>query len=198
MIGGIEMTGKVAVVLAPGCEEIEALSVVDVLRRLNVTCDMVGLFGTSVDGDHHILLTCDRVVDDSLLDYDVVVFPGGLKGAQNLRDSEKLGKLMTRRREEGKWNAAMCAAPMAFARYGLLDGAEYTMYPGMNDGIASEVRDGKFKEDVVVVDEDKHVVTSRGPATALAYAYAIAEVLGVDTKSLRHGMLYDFMLSEGK
>ena len=185
------MTKKAAVILAPGCEEIEALSVVDVLRRLNVKCDMVGLFETKVDG---ILLTCDKTVDESLLDYDLVAFPGGLKGAQNLRDSSKLEKLMVKRQKDGKWNAAMCAAPMAFARYGLLDGAKYTMYPGMNDDISSEVDNGSFKEDVVVIDEEKHLVTSRGPATALAYAYAIAEVLGVDTKAIKHGMLYDFLL----
>ena len=183
------MTKKAAVILAPGCEEIEALSVVDVLRRLNVKCDMVGLFETKVDGDHGILLTCDKTVDESLLDYDLVAFPGGLKGAQS-----KLEKLMVKRQKDGKWNAAMCAAPMAFARYGLLDGAKYTMYPGMNDDISSEVDNGSFKEDVVVIDEEKHLVTSRGPATALAYAYAIAEVLGVDTKAIKHGMLYDFLL----
>lgn len=188
------MTKKAAVILAPGCEEIEALSVVDVLRRLNVKCDMVGLFETKVDGDHVILLTCDKTVDESLLDYDLVAFPGGLKGAQNLRDSSKLEKLMVKRQKDGKWNAAMCAAPMAFARYGLLDGAKYTMYPGMNDDISSEVDNGSFKEDVVVIDEEKHLVTSRGPATALAYAYAIAEVLGIDTKAIKHGMLYDFLL----
>lgn len=188
------MTKKAAVILAPGCEEIEALSVVDVLRRLNVKCDMVGLFETKVDGDHGILLTCDKIVDESLLDYDLVAFPGGLKGAQNLRDSSKLEKLMVKRQKDGKWNAAMCAAPMAFARYGLLDGAKYTMYPGMNDDISSEVDNGSFKEDVVVIDEEKHLVTSRGPATALAYAYAIAEVLGIDTKAIKHGMLYDFLL----
>lgn len=188
------MTKKAAVILAPGCEEIEALSVVDVLRRLNVKCDMVGLFETKVDSDHGILLTCDKTVDESLLDYDLVAFPGGLKGAQNLRDSSKLEKLMVKRQKDGKWNAAMCAAPMAFARYGLLDGAKYTMYPGMNDDISSEVDNGSFKEDVVVIDEVKHLVTSRGPATALAYAYAIAEVLGTDTKAIKHGMLYDFLL----
>mgnify|MGYP000504771579 FL=1 len=188
------MTKKAAVILAPGCEEIEALSVVDVLRRLNVKCDMVGLFEMKVDGDRGILLTCDKTVDESLLDYDLVAFPGGLKGAQNLRDSSKLEKLMVKRQKDGKWNAAMCAAPMAFARYGLLDGAKYTMYPGMNDDISSEVDNGSFKEDVVVIDEEKHLVTSRGPATALAYAYAIAEVLGIDTKAIKHGMLYDFLL----
>ena len=155
---------------------------------------MVGLFETKVDGDHGILLTCDKTVDESLLDYDLVAFPGGLKGSQNLRDSSKLEKLMVKRQKDGKWNAAMCAAPMAFARYGLLDGAKYTMYPGMNDDISSEVDNGLFKEDVVVIDEEKHLVTSRGPATALAYAYAIAEVLGVDTKAIKHGMLYDFLL----
>lgn len=65
---------KVAVVFADGCEEVEGLSIVDVLRRLNVECDMVGLTDRKVIGDHKIILTCDKVVDDSLLDYDLVAF----------------------------------------------------------------------------------------------------------------------------
>ena len=118
------MTKKAAVILAPGCEEIEALSVVDVLRRLNVKCDMVGLFETKVDGDHGILLTCDKTVDESLLDSDRVAFPGGLKGDQKLRDSSKLEKQMVERQNDGKWTEARCDAPLAFARTANITGAE--------------------------------------------------------------------------
>src|SRR5699024_11856860 len=81
---------KVAVVFADGCEEVEGLSVVDVLRRLDIDCDMVGLNKKEINGDHRILLTCDKVVDDSLLEYDLVAFPGGRTGALNLRNNEKL------------------------------------------------------------------------------------------------------------
>lgn len=101
---------KVAVVFADGCEEVEGLSVVDVLRRLNIDCDMVGLDKKEIDGDHHILLTCDKVVDDSLLDYDLVAFPGGRTGALNLRNNKKLADLMIQRNKAGKWDAAMCSS----------------------------------------------------------------------------------------
>ena len=125
------MAKKIAVMIADGCEEIEALSPVDVLRRLGQDVDMVGLKDLAVTGAHQIKLTCDKVLDDSLLDYDMVVLPGGYQGAQNLRNSDQLMALMQKRNQAGKWNAAMCAAPMAFARYGLLNDSDYTCYPEM-------------------------------------------------------------------
>ncbi|MEY8662818.1 DJ-1 family glyoxalase III [Ligilactobacillus faecis] len=189
------MAKTAAVLIAPGCEEVEALSSVDVLRRAGIKCDMVGLVDKIVNGDHNIVLTCDKVLDESLLDYDMVIFPGGLPGAESLRDSETLRHLMVKRQEAGKWNAAMCAAPIAFARYGLLDGSHYTLYPGMEAGIADEVKDGIFEEGLVVVDEEKHLVTSRGPATAWAYAYEIAQILGADVEKLKDGMLYNMLLA---
>ncbi|GAA3633754.1 DJ-1/PfpI family protein [Lactobacillus hamsteri] len=184
---------KVAVVFADGCEEVEGLSVVDVLRRLNIETDMVGLTSKDVMGDHKIKLTCDKVVNDSLLDYDLVAFPGGMDGSANLRDDEKLRKLMVQRHEEGKWDAAMCAAPRALARYGILADADYTCYPGIEEQTEEDAPTGHFKEDITVTDKEHKILTSRGPATAWAFAYAIAEALGVDTKDLKHGMLYDYL-----
>ncbi|MCP0885858.1 DJ-1/PfpI family protein [Ligilactobacillus sp. WILCCON 0076] len=187
------MAKRFAVMIADGCEEVEALTPVDVFRRLNQDVDMVGLESTEVLGAHNIKLTCDKILDESLLDYDVVVFPGGGQGAANLRANDKLMGLMQRRAKQGAWNAAMCAAPIAFARYGLLNGANYTCYPGINEEIKDEVEAGSFQEDIVVVDETAHLITSRGPATALEYAYKIAETLGIQTKDLRKAMLYDFL-----
>lgn len=184
---------KVAVVFADGCEEIEGLSIVDVLRRLNVECDMVGLTSKKVDGDHHIEITCDKVMDDSLLDYDLVAFPGGMTGSANLRDNEKLRDLMVKRHEMGKWDAAMCAAPRALAKYGVLDDADYTCYPGIEEEVEKYAKNAHFSEKITVTDNEHKVITSRGPATAWAFSYAIAEALGVDTKDLKHGMLYDYL-----
>lgn len=184
---------KVAVVFADGCEEVEGLSIVDVLRRLNIECDMVGLTDTKVIGDHKIVLTCDKVVDDSLLDYDLVAFPGGMTGSANLRDNEKLRDLMVKRHEEGKWDAAMCAAPRALAKYGVLDDANYTCYPGIEEEAGKYAPSAHFSEDITVTDKDHKILTSRGPATAWAFSYAIAEALGVDTKQLKHAMLYDYL-----
>lgn len=187
------MAKKIAVMIADGCEEIEALTPVDVLRRLGQDVDMVGLKDLAVTGAHQIKLTCDKVLDDSLLDYDMVVLPGGYQGAQNLRNSDQLLALMQKRNQAGKWNAAMCAAPMAFARYGLLNDSDYTCYPEMEKEFASDVTNGRHHEDMVVVDSTKHIITSRGPATALAYAYKIAEVLGVDPAPQKEAMLYNFL-----
>lgn len=186
---------KVAVIFADGCEEIEGLSVVDVLRRLQVSCDMVGLDNIHVMGAHDIALTCDKVVGDDLLTYDMVVLPGGSGGAQRLRDSAQLQHLMQTRSEAGQWNAAMCAAPIALARYGLLTDTTFTMYPGMKDDIASETPGARFSEDMVIVDQDHKILTSRGPATALAFAFGIAEVLGVDPAPQKEAMLWNYLFT---
>ncbi|MFB9769276.1 DJ-1/PfpI family protein [Lactiplantibacillus modestisalitolerans] len=183
----------VAVVFADGCEEVEGLSVVDVLRRLNIPTDMVGLTSRDVMGDHKIKLTCDKVVDDSLLDYDLVAFPGGMTGSANLRDNAKLRDLMVKRHEAGKWDAAMCAAPRALARYGVLADADYTIFPGLDSETKQDAPTGHFKETITVTDQEHKILTSRGPATAWAFGYAIAEALGVDTKDLKHAMLYDYL-----
>ncbi|WP_281165895.1 DJ-1 family glyoxalase III [Liquorilactobacillus sicerae] len=184
---------KVAVVFADGCEEVEGLSVVDVLRRLGIQTDMVGLISKDVMGDHKIKITCDKVVDDSLLAYDLVAFPGGMTGSANLRDNQKLQDLMVKRHENGQWDAAMCAAPRALARYGILADADYTAFPGIDQETKQDAPTGNFKEDITVTDQEHKILTSRGPATAWAFAYAIAETLGYDTKDLKHGMLYDYL-----
>ncbi|MCI1974584.1 MAG: DJ-1/PfpI family protein [Limosilactobacillus sp.] len=184
---------KVAVVFAPGCEEVEGLTVVDVLRRLGVETKMVGLENQEVLGAHNIKLTCDEVLGDQLLDYDLVAFPGGMGGSERLRDNEQLKQLMVQRNKEGKWDAAMCAAPIALARYGLLDNHDYTCYPGMNEVIQKEAPTARFHEEITVVDEQAKILTSRGPATALAYAFKIAELMGVDTKQIKKDMLYDYL-----
>lgn len=187
---------KVAVVFAPGCEEVEGLSIVDVLRRMNIETTMVGLEDLHVPGAHGIELTCDQVMDDRLLDYDVVAFPGGRGGAEKLRDNQRLEQLMQKRNQNGKWDAAMCAAPIALAKYGLLDGRNYTCFPGINEEVERLAHDAHFKENITVVDQAGKVITSRGPATALAFAYQIAEVLGYDTKQIKHEMLYDYLLKQ--
>lgn len=184
---------KVAVIFADGCEEVEGLSQVDVLRRLGLQADMVGLTSKEVLGDHKIKLTCDKVVDDSLLDYDLVSFPGGLAGARNLAASQKLAEIMQKRHQAGKWIAAMCAAPMALGKYGLLADTDFTCYPGFEDEISIDCPTGRFHEDIVVTDQKQKVITSRGPATAWAFSYALANALGVETAELEKGMLYNYL-----
>lgn len=183
----------VAVMFAPGCEEVEGLTVVDVLRRMGIETKMVGLEGLPVPGAHKIELTCDEQLGPQLMNYDVVAFPGGRGGAEKLRDSKELCRLMVQRQQAGQWNAAMCAAPIAFARYGLLEHHDYTCFPGFEQVIQQEVPSAHFHEEMTVVDPEGHIITSRGPATALAYAYRIAEVLGYDTTEIKRTMLWDYL-----
>ncbi|WEV41077.1 DJ-1/PfpI family protein [Lactobacillus sp. ESL0681] len=189
---------KIAVVFANGCEEVEGLSQVDVFRRLGITTDMVGLTSTEIIGDHQIKLICNQVIGSDLLDYEVVVFPGGKQGAENLRASQELGDIMISRQAANKWNAAMCAAPIAFAHYGLLNNADYTCYPGFDKQTKKEAPSGHFKTTITVTDYQNRIITSRGPATAWAFAYAIAEAVGVSTKELKEGMLYNYLANNIK
>ena len=144
---------KVAVMLAQGFEEIEALTVVDVLRRANITCDMV-------------------------------VLPGGMPGSAHLRDNQALIQELQSFEQEGKKLAAICAAPIALNQAGLLKNKQYTCY----DGVQEQILDGHYVKETVVVDGQ--LTTSRGPSTALAFAYELVEQLGGDAESLRTGMLY--------
>lgn len=174
---------KVALMLANGFEEIEALTVVDVLRRAEISCDMVG-FEATVTGSHGITVQADQVFSGSLADYDVVVLPGGMPGAANLRDNESLMAELRRFQEADQHIAAICAAPIALANAGVLKDKSFTCY----DGIQEQITDGTYQKETVVVDGK--LITSRGPATALAFSYALVEQLGGDADSLRTAMLY--------
>ena len=174
---------KVAVILANGFEEIEALTVVDVLRRANISCDMVG-FEEQVTGSHDIQVTADRVFDGDLSDYDLVVLPGGMPGSANLRDNQALISEIQAFNQEGKKISAICAAPIALHQAGVLKDKHFTCY----DGVQEQITDGIYQKETVVVDGN--LTTSRGPSTALAFAYELVDQLGGDAESLRVGMLY--------
>ena len=174
---------KVAVILAEGFEEIEALTVVDVLRRANITCHMVG-FEAQVTGSHAIQVQADRVFDGDLSEYDMIVLPGGMPGSAHLRDNEQLIAELQKCEQVGKKVAAICAAPIVLNRAGLLKDKEFTCY----DGVQEQIADGHYRKETVVVDG--HLTTSRGPATALAFAYNLVEQLGGDANALREAMLY--------
>lgn len=174
---------KVATILANGFEEIEALTIVDVLRRAGIDCDTIG-FEESVTGSHQITVEVDRLWNGDLSDYDAIFLPGGMPGAANLRDHEELIAALQAERNNGKTISAICAAPIVLARAGLLKGKNYTCY----DGFEQEIQDGHYLKETVV--KDGNLLTSRGPSTALALAYALVDHLGGDAQGLREGMLY--------
>ena len=180
---------KVAVIFAPGFEEIEALTGVDVLRRAQIQVDMVG-WAKSVRGSHAITVEMDQVWPLSLAPYDAVVLPGGMPGAATLRDQEDLVRALKNHHQEGKLVAAICAAPIALAQAGLLADKNYTCY----DGFEQQITDGHYVKELVVVDD--RVITSRGPASAMAFAYELVDQLGGDAQALRQAMLYQDIFGE--
>ena len=176
---------KAAVVIAPGFEEGEALTIIDVIRRAEIPCEAVGLTDMTVTGAHDVTMRCDRVLSMEVAGYDMVVLPGGMPGAANLRDSDLLMEVIRKMNEEGRYVCAMCAAPIALERAGVLEGRAFTAYVGYDEKIQA----GTFREDEVVIDGN--VVTSRGPATAYEFAYELARLLGGDAEAVKKRMLYD-------
>ncbi|TKH46213.1 DJ-1 family glyoxalase III [Paenibacillus sp. FSL R10-2782] len=176
---------KVAVMLAEGFEEGEALTIVDILRRANIECHMISTGGERVRGSHDIVVQADAIISDDVKQYDMIVLPGGLPGATNLRDDDRVINLLQEMNRAGKFVCAMCAAPIALGKAGILEDKNFTAYVGYDQKIETT---GVFKEDIVVVDGN--VVTSRGPATTYAFAYALIDVLGGDSLAVKNRMVY--------
>ena len=177
---------KTAVLLADGFEEIEALTVVDIMRRGNVLCDMISINNIEVIGAHNIKVSTDKILDETIYDYDLIVFPGGMPGATNLKKDKKVIETVKKFDEEGKLVAAICAAPIVLAEAGIIQEKNVTSYPGFED----ELKGCNYKEEKVVVDGN--IITSRGPATAMEFSYKLLEVLGNETyNDLKKGMLYN-------
>ncbi|MCF0116315.1 MAG: DJ-1/PfpI family protein [Erysipelotrichaceae bacterium] len=174
---------KTAVIFAPGFEEGEALTIVDILRRANIPCDIAG-FMEETEGAHQIVVKSDIIVSEELNDYDMVILPGGYDGSAYMRDNALLQGILKTRNEAGKWIAAMCAAPIALETAGVLDHHKYTAYVGYD----KKIKAGTYLEDKVVVDGN--LVTSRGPATVYAFAYKLVDVLGGDSLTVKKRMVY--------
>ena len=176
---------KVAVLFAEGYEEGEALTIVDIIRRANIECHIVSVKDEFVKGAHDIVVKSDYILDENTEGYDMVVLPGGLPGAANLRDNEKVIKLIQKMNEENKFISAMCAAPIVLEKAGVLENKSYTAYPGYDEKIKTT---GTYLEDEVVVDGN--LITSRGPATVYAFAYKLVDVLGGDSLAVKNRMVY--------
>ncbi len=183
--GGINM--KVVVLFKEGYEEVEALGSVDVLRRANIDVDLVGMDSIEVVSSHAIKMTMDKVFDESVYDADVVVLPGGLPGATNLRDDQRVIDLLKDFNDKGKIIAAICAGPISLETAGIINGKNYTCYPGFNEQMPS----GIYQD--VLVCQDGHIITGRGPAASFELGYAILEALGIDSEPLQKAMQYNYL-----
>lgn len=163
---------RVLVPIAQGSEELEAVTIIDLLRRANITVDVAGLDDKPVKMSRGTTIVPDLPLNEALKnDYDLVVLPGGLPGADNLGNDARLVGLLKQMAESGKFVGAVCAAPRVLARAGLLDGRTATGYPGIIDS-------GEFPKVNYtggVVECDGKIVTSRGPGTAMDFALTLIE-----------------------
>lgn len=180
---------KVVVFFATGFEEVEGLAVVDILRRAGVSVDICSLNGEYVTGSHNITIKSDILIENIDIDqYQCIVLPGGLPGATNLRDDERIIEFIKSFDEKGKLIAAICAAPIVLERAGIIRDREVTSYPGSLENSEKF----NYKEEIVVRSEN--LITSRGPATVLEFAYSILNAMDLKEKAdaLREGMMVNF------
>ena len=163
---------KVVMILADGFEELEAVTVIDVLRRAGIEIVSAGLHEGPVSSARQIKIIPDTVIDTiSSDDFDMLVLPGGMPGSANLNADSRVKDLIRDFNAKGKMMGAICAAPYVLADAGILNGKRATSYPSFKDKLGSAI----YEEKTVV--EDDNILTSRGPGTALSFALAIAEKL---------------------
>lgn len=165
---------RVLVPLPEGFEEIEAVTVVDLLRRAGVEVRTASLAGRQVTGSHGIRIEADITIDAvDAADYDMIVLPGGMPGADHLKNDARVVSLLQRFASAGRYTAAICAAPGVLAHAGLLEGRTATSFPGF---LRPDSAPGLQLTDAPVV-VDGTVITSRGPGTAIEFSLALIELL---------------------
>lgn len=165
----------VLVPLAQGCEELEAVTVIDLLRRAEIDVITASLDNDPIHASRGTILVADTSLDEAIhQDYDMVVLPGGLPGADHLRDDPRIITLLKEMAEAGKYTCAICAAPKVLAKAGILNHRNATAYPGTLENL-EDLNETSIKSDSVVIDDK--VITSRGPGTAMDFALTLIEVL---------------------
>ncbi len=167
------MAKKALIILAPGFEEIEAITAIDILRRANVAVTIAGLGDTKIKAARGTVIVTDGVLELIKDEFDALILPGGMPGASNLASSETVTEFIKAMHGTGKIVAAICAAPaVVLAPTGILNHKSATCYPDMQNEFGP---DTTYKEDAVVVDTN--IITSRGPGTALEFALTIVQEL---------------------
>ncbi len=167
------MKKTVLVAIAEGTEELEAVTIIDVLRRAEINVVVASVQELQVTCSRGVKLIADKKIDECMADhFDMVALPGGLPGADNLRDSEKLTELLNKQKEGNRYYAAICASPaVVFQTHGLLEQKKATCYPAFVDHLSDT---SESKSTVVV---DGYCITSQAPGTALEFSLKLVELL---------------------
>ena len=165
---------SVLIPLAPGFEDLEAVTLVDLLRRAGIEVITAGLHAGLIEGSRGVRVQPDATLDEVMArDFDMIALPGGMPGAEHLKNDARVQAMLRRLGQAGKYTAAICAAPIALAQAGLLEGRRATSYPGFVDKLG--LPNTTCLDDPVVVDGK--VATSRGPGTAMDFALTLIELL---------------------
>lgn len=163
---------QAVVFMADGLEEIEGLTVVDILRRAGVDTQMVSVMGRKeITGSHGIEIKADVLFEEvDFSGVSMLVLPGGLKGKENLKAHEGVKKQITEFLAKDKYVAAICASPTIFGHMGILQGKRACCYEGMeNELLGAQV---SYEE----VEQDGRIITSRGMGTSIAFALKLTEI----------------------
>lgn len=163
---------KVLIPLAPGFEEIEALAVVDILRRVGIEVVLAGTADNPIEGRNRIKVLADASLDSVKgEDFDMIVLPGGAVGTENLKKDVRVKEIIERLYKKGRFITAICAAPTVLSAIGITEGKTVTSHPTVRAKLQKE----KLSDDRVVVDGN--IITSQGPGTAIEFAFKLIEVL---------------------
>lgn len=187
------MTKKVCVILANNCEEGEVSEIIDVMRRAGFDTDGVSIEGEIITGQHKVRILADKVMGEDIepyKDYDALVLPGGWGAADTMKADKRVLELVKYYTgDPNKYMCAMCAAPSVLAAAGVSRGKTLTSYPGPR--LEPLFTDADYVTDTVAFDDDRHLITSRGPGTSLPFAFAIVDSLGGDSAFIKERFLYN-------
>lgn len=170
---------KIAVLLANGLEELEALTPVDVLRRAGAKVYMISIGEKTVVGSHNISIIADLLLEETnLLEYDAIILPGGMPGAKNLSENRTVISEVKKALLDGRLVSAICASPaVILAKHNFLENRKATCYPAPE---FIKALDGSYTGENVTVD--KNLITANGPKSALEFSLAISKYLNIVPK----------------
>lgn len=173
------MGRDVLVAVADGIEEIEAVCIIDTLRRGGASVTVASACQLEITASRGVKLIADKQISDCTdKQYDLIVLPGGLPGAEYLRDCKELAEMLKKQKQQNKLYAAICASPaVVLGSYGLLDDKRATCHPALADKLVCKE---KVRDRVVV---DGNCITSQGPGTALEFSIELIRQLFGDERA---------------